>query len=70
MSHLILSHLSKNNNRPEIVQQLFNTHAGTTKMIVASRYKETSVYQINGISTRVVDTSKPMKQKLEQLSLF
>src|SRR6476620_6247201 len=30
MSHLVLSHLSKNNNRPELVQQLFNEHAGDT----------------------------------------
>lgn len=70
MSHLVLSHLSKNNNRPEIVQQLFDAHAGTTKIIVASRYKETSLYEINGISTHIIDTSKLSKQRLEQLSLF
>jgi phosphoribosyl 1,2-cyclic phosphodiesterase len=70
MSHLILSHLSKNNNRPEIVQQLFETHAGATKIIVASRYRETSVYQIDGITTHIVHTSKPVRQKIEQLSLF
>src|SRR6476620_5852911 len=50
MSHLVLSHLSKNNNRPELVQQLFNEHAGDTKIIIASRYAETDVYQINKIS--------------------
>jgi len=47
MSHLFLSHLSKNNNCPNLVQDLFNGHAGGVKMIVASRYVETEVYQIN-----------------------
>lgn len=46
MSHLLLSHLSKNNNSPNLVQQLFNEYAGNVKMIVASRYEETAVYHI------------------------
>ena len=46
MTHLFLSHLSKNNNCPQLVQQLFNEHAGSVKMIVASRYEETPVYHI------------------------
>lgn len=47
MSHLFLSHLSKNNNCPKLVQQLFNEHAAGVKMIIASRYEETPVYHIN-----------------------
>lgn len=47
MSHLILSHLSENNNRPELVQELFNNHAGNVKMTVASRFCETAVFQID-----------------------
>jgi phosphoribosyl 1,2-cyclic phosphodiesterase len=39
MSHLILSHLSKNNNKPEIVEELFQANATSTEIIVASRYK-------------------------------
>jgi phosphoribosyl 1,2-cyclic phosphodiesterase len=46
MSHLFLSHLSKNNNCPKLVQQLFNENAGEVKMIIASRYGETEVYHI------------------------
>lgn len=46
MSHLFLSHLSKNNNCPKLVQQLFNENAGGVKMIVASRDQETAVYHI------------------------
>jgi len=51
MSHLILSHLSKNNNSPELVQQLFDNNAGDVKIIVASRYQETDVFYIDGKST-------------------
>lgn len=46
LSHLFLSHLSENNNCPELVSDLFNRHAGTTKIIIASRYEETPVFQI------------------------
>ncbi len=47
MSHLFLSHLSKNNNCPQLVQQLFNENANGVKIIVSSRYEETPVYYIN-----------------------
>lgn len=46
MSHLLLSHLSKNNNSPELVQQLFTAHAENVQIIVASRYQETEVFHI------------------------
>jgi phosphoribosyl 1,2-cyclic phosphodiesterase len=49
MSHLILSHLSKENNCPELAHRLFSRLAGDTKIIVASRYKETPVFAIEGI---------------------
>jgi phosphoribosyl 1,2-cyclic phosphodiesterase len=47
MSHLVLSHLSKNNNCPKVVQHLFDQHAKGVKIIVASRYEETPVFCIN-----------------------
>lgn len=47
LSHLILSHLSKNNNKPELVDQLFRQQAGATNIIVASRYEETPVFRID-----------------------
>ncbi len=46
MSHLLLSHLSKNNNSPELVYDLFSKHAGKTFVTVASRYKESPVYYL------------------------
>lgn len=51
MSHVLLSHLSKNNNDPELVHELFKKHAGKTHVVVASRYEETSVYHIRNIKT-------------------
>ncbi len=49
LSHLLLSHLSRDNNSPELVHALFTQHANGTEIIVASRYEETAVYHINGI---------------------
>ena len=46
MSHLFLSHLSKNNNTPQLVKDLFDANADGVKIIIASRYEETAVYHI------------------------
>lgn len=48
MSHLLLSHLSKENNCPDLVRNLFTQHAGQTEIVVASRFVETAVYTIDG----------------------
>lgn len=68
MSHLILSHLSSNNNRPDIVQSLFSRHAEGRTVVVASRYEETPVYSIYGESAHL--TIKQQYRKPSQLSLF
>ena len=46
MSHLFLSHLSRENNCPQLVHNLFSQVANGTKIIVASRLQETPVYYI------------------------
>lgn len=46
LSHLLLSHLSQNNNRPEIVTELFSPFAGELIIEIASRHCESPVYQI------------------------
>ena len=51
MSHLLLSHLSQNNNCPEVAAALFNPHAGNTRIIVASRFQESEVFKILSNST-------------------
>ena len=47
MSHLFLSHLSKNNNCPRLVQELFDQHADGVKIVVASRFEETALYPVH-----------------------
>jgi phosphoribosyl 1,2-cyclic phosphodiesterase len=47
MSHLFLSHLSKENNSPALVEQLFKPVAGDTQIVLATRFKETAVFPIH-----------------------
>ncbi len=74
LSHLILSHLSKNNNTPQTVETLFQPHAGNTKVIVASRYEESALFCIETQLTQPVRSSLLKKKKQmpnqNQLSLF
>ena len=46
MTHLFLSHLSKHNNTPKIVKEMFFPVAGNTQIIIASRDKESKLYHI------------------------
>ena len=46
MSHLFLSHISKENNSPILVENLFKHVAADTNIVIASRYKETKVFPI------------------------
>lgn len=71
LTHLILSHLSKNNNSPELVEQLFSKEANGTRIVVASRYHETPVYCIgNNSPGSSVRAEKPVSPGHTQLSLF
>ena len=71
LTHLILSHLSKNNNSPELVDQLFRQQAGSTNIVVASRYEETSVYciELNDFEPQHFKV-KHLPPRQLQLSLF
>ena len=66
---LILSHLSKNNNKPSIVDALFAQHAGSTEIFVASRYEASPLFCIES-----KDVGKKVTRKgageITQLSLF
>jgi phosphoribosyl 1,2-cyclic phosphodiesterase len=71
LSHLILSHLSKNNNDPKLVQTLFEKHANGTNIITASRYQESEVYLITETSSKLVSiTIAKKKKQVSQLRLF
>jgi phosphoribosyl 1,2-cyclic phosphodiesterase len=68
---LILSHLSQNNNRPEIVSKMFSENATGVKIVVASRHIETELFSIE--RNFIVKSTKSFKKQGEnkaQLSLF
>lgn len=67
LTHLFLSHLSEHNNTPELVHDLFSGIAGSTEIIIASRYAETAVYNIvpGSSGTRVLGSGRA-----QQLTLF
>lgn len=71
MSHLILAHLSQNNNRAEIVEKLFFPYKHLAEITVASRYKESAVFNIIS-NTFQTETTAPVnrQQKATQLSFF
>lgn len=46
MSHVLLAHLSKDNNSPVVARELFLPHMEDTELIVASRFSETPVYTV------------------------
>lgn len=69
MSYLLLAHLSKENNDPELVQHLFEEEADQITIVVASRFSETAVYEI-GINHEIDGSRGVENLRKEQLSLF
>ena len=71
MSHLLLGHLSKNNNSPELVKALFSPYIEETNIVIASRYHETEVYHITqkDVLTNIFKKNSGKFDQL-QLSLF
>lgn len=67
MSHLILSHLSENNNDPLLVKSMFDAHARGTEITIASRYESTGVFHIAPVNTIV---NKKAIVSNQQLTLF
>jgi phosphoribosyl 1,2-cyclic phosphodiesterase len=56
LTHLVLSHLSANNNNPELVNDLFSKEAGEVTIVVASRKVETPVYCIDAVNDSMDDS--------------
>ncbi|PKV76077.1 MBL fold metallo-hydrolase [Pontibacter ramchanderi] len=72
MSHVFLSHLSKDNNCPKHVKSLFDVCADGTEVVVASRFEETAVYHISNqgsVFERTLSVAD-ITPTGEQLSLF
>src|SRR5207244_3435761 len=70
MTHLLLSHLSKDNNDPQLVYDLFLPHAKKTEIIVASRYNETEVYNVTARHSIAAVMHRPLAPTPIQMSLF
>lgn len=66
MSLVLLSHLSRDNNHPELVHELFTKQAGGTQVVVASRNNESAVYRVSASA----DGTETNVTALEQLSIF
>ena len=69
MSHLLLSHLSRENNTHEIVNGMFQPQSNNTTIVIASRYKETAVYEIPPTHSAPVKFTE-RRPAVQQLSLF
>lgn len=63
LNYLFLSHLSKDNNCPDLAVGLFNRYAGKTEVILASRYGETALYRLD------TDTTSDRPSLPQQISL-
>ena len=71
LSHLFLSHLSRNNNNPEIVKDLFLREDHATEIVIASRDRETPLYIIRGNGAASPSPGgRKVSLKHHQLSLF
>ena len=70
MSHLLLSHLSRENNTHEIVDGLFQPRAENTTVVIASRYKESAVYEIPTSPVAPVRFTDRRRMNNVQMSLF
>lgn len=69
MSHLVLSHLSRENNTPQLAEDLFTRHSGNISVIVAPRHKATAIITLT-TNENVIKESAYLKLKPSQLNLF
>lgn len=71
MNRLILSHLSRENNDPQLVMDLFQRHADGIPVAVASRYQETPVFEITANADTLKKERRPQLIRSQvQLRLF
>lgn len=69
LSQLLLSHLSKENNSPEMAETLFKQYATGVNISVASRYMATQVFMLTANSGNSI-TSTEKSVSYQQLNLF
>lgn len=67
LSHLLLSHLSKENNDPTLVKEIFSKYNTNTEIIIASRFHESPLYEIGGKSIKKTAPEKPTQLKIFEI---
>lgn len=70
LSHLFLSHLSQNNNSPELALELFSAYTHILSIEVAPRNMETRVYEIAVAVTHPDSLQNVVPYGVTQFSLF
>lgn len=70
LSHLFLSHLSRDNNSPRLVKELFSQVAGTTQVIVASRDRQSPLYHIRNTLPKLPVRRVTRTEVSSQISLW
>ena len=71
LTHVLLCHLSSDNNCPELVFDLFERHSGKITVAVASRHEESAVYLVEqGVFPEKAFYESVFTARPEQLSLF
>ncbi len=71
LKYLLLSHLSKDNNCPDLVKNMFTQHAGETQIVIAGRFEETAVYKLAKKQETKINVVRESKQiTARQLSFF
>ena len=71
LQHLILSHLSQNNNTHEIARNTFANHLGSTLLTIASRYKESGLLSLSVQKNNKRSVTGPLGKFVStQLKLF
>jgi phosphoribosyl 1,2-cyclic phosphodiesterase len=66
LKYLLLSHLSKENNDPDLVKKLFELNTTNTEIIIASRYKPSLIYEV----IHPANKKAKINTKIKQLNLF
>jgi phosphoribosyl 1,2-cyclic phosphodiesterase len=70
MSHIFLSHISKENNDPALVHELFSRNADEVEVVLTSRLNEIPVYEIYAEKSMKVLSSGNAHKVHGTLSLF
>lgn len=70
LSHLLLSHLSQNNNTPELALEVFSAYNDVLTIEVASRHAESPLYEITDTGLYPDSLQTVIPYGVKQFSLF